>query len=167
MTAPVTGLLLLTRVLADTGQVSCPDLWGGINPTEITAYANGENIFRVVVGDRCRHEIDCDWRLDRGAGTLSATTGTSVTWYGPTEPPEDCVPDHYRVYVSCRYREHNPRQDQADILLRCTDEERAEIQDWNQSAGLEGGGCGSAPPVAALLLFPLGAWRRRSRTRAR
>lgn len=160
-------LVLGAWLSAAWAEDKCKDAFNGITPTEVTVYSGGQATFRISVTDVCRSGWTCEWSVDRGGGSLSATEGRSVTWYAPEDPPEDCVPDYMRVYADCWYLETFPYQDEAEITLRCTPEEKDALRQSRYEASVSGGGCGPAPWTSAAAVLPLGllGWGNRRRKR--
>ncbi|MFH1464859.1 MAG: hypothetical protein ABIO70_10785 [Pseudomonadota bacterium] len=159
-------LALLALVLpaqADTGIASCRD-WAVV-PDGLTAYTDMEVFFRIDTPRACQVGLDCSWSLSQAVGTLSATEGFSVTWTTPHDPPLNCDPLDVSLTATCTLWGAEARADSADLKVACTDTQRDDLEAERNAHSPQGGGCGSAGPVQALLLLPLGLWGVRRRLR--
>lgn len=143
------GVSLLA--LGGTARAACED-WGQVSPEDRIVYLSETVTFYVVEGtDRsCGDVTQCDWTVDEGLGTLSATRGSPVDWTAP-DSLADCLPLSLRIYVECP----GVPVGSSLIDLRCTDED-LELLKASRGSTIAGGGCGTPPASAALLLPVLG-----------
>lgn len=151
-------MLPFAVILATLGpaRADCED-WGQISPEERIVYVGETATFYVVNGTdpSCGDVDECVWSVDDDLGALSATRGSPVDWTAPDELAE-CLPVSLRVYVECP----GVSPGASLIDLRCTDEALDELK-ASRGSTIAGGGCGTPPATAALLLPALGLLRRR------
>ncbi len=160
--APV-FMAITTPVFADTGEELCKD-WG-VLPEAVTTSSGTTHNFRIDTVSNCRDDFECVWSLTSAVGVLQADQGLNVDWDAPSEPPDACEPLDTSLVASCTLWGTLTSTDDADIQVRCTDQERDDLeQQLTEDYSVGGGGCTSAKQAEALLLFlPLGLFGLRRR----
>lgn len=135
--------------LSGLARAACED-WGQVSPEERIVYVGETVTFYIVDGtERECGDVDrCQWSVDDGQGSLSTSSGSPVDWTAP-DALADCLPVSLRIYAECP----GVATGSALLDLRCTD---ADLEELKASRGstIAGGGCGT-PPAAAALLLPL------------
>lgn len=135
--------------LSGPARAAC-ETWGQVSPDERIVYVGETVTFYVSEGtDPDCGDVDrCQWSVDDGLGSLSATSGSPVDWTAP-DALDDCLPVSLRVYAECP----GVAVGSSLLDLRCTDEALDELK-ASRGSTIAGGGCGT-PPSSAALILPL------------